>query len=269
MMERQEAAGIDLKHETAAHDEAKTTLEDAVERRDGVLGDIGVQEARRGEERTALVAELPTDLVELYDKLRSRGGPGAGELVGEPLRRVPAGDRPQRAARHPGRGPRRGRALRELRGDPGARRDGRRARDERPGAAAAWTGRGRGGPDADAAAAPRAVAALGGAPLLRARQPGADRGWAAPRRPPRRRRSPARVPRPPRRSSSARRWRGPADRGRRSPGRSGWRSRSTSGFIETDFGSWEGMTFREAAERDPEVHRAWLGDPSVAPPEGE
>ena len=41
------------------------------------------------------------------------------------------------------------------------------------------------------------------------------------------------------------------------------------GFIETDFGSWEGMTFREAAERDPEVHRAWLGDPSVAPPEGE
>lgn len=82
VMERQEAAGIDLKHETAAHDEAKTALEDAVERRDGVLDDIGVQEARRGEERTALVAELPADLVELYDKLRARGGPGAGELVG-------------------------------------------------------------------------------------------------------------------------------------------------------------------------------------------
>ncbi|WP_373696151.1 histidine phosphatase family protein [Actinomycetospora aurantiaca] len=41
------------------------------------------------------------------------------------------------------------------------------------------------------------------------------------------------------------------------------------GFIETDFGGWEGLTFREAAERDPEVHRTWLGDPSVAPPEGE
>ncbi|MFC5062247.1 histidine phosphatase family protein [Actinomycetospora atypica] len=41
------------------------------------------------------------------------------------------------------------------------------------------------------------------------------------------------------------------------------------GFIETDFGSWEGLTFREAAGRDPEVHRTWLGDPSVAPPEGE
>lgn len=41
------------------------------------------------------------------------------------------------------------------------------------------------------------------------------------------------------------------------------------GFIETDFGSWEGLTFREAAERDPEVHGTWLGDPSVAPPQGE
>ncbi|WP_372460740.1 histidine phosphatase family protein [Actinomycetospora endophytica] len=41
------------------------------------------------------------------------------------------------------------------------------------------------------------------------------------------------------------------------------------GFTETDFGGWEGLTFREAADRDPEVHRAWLGDTAVAPPEGE
>lgn len=41
------------------------------------------------------------------------------------------------------------------------------------------------------------------------------------------------------------------------------------GFTETDFGGWEGLTFREAAERDPEVHRAWLGDATVAPPDGE
>jgi ribonuclease H / adenosylcobalamin/alpha-ribazole phosphatase len=41
------------------------------------------------------------------------------------------------------------------------------------------------------------------------------------------------------------------------------------GFIETDFGSWEGLTFREAAEQDPDVHAAWLGDPSMAPPQGE
>jgi len=40
-------------------------------------------------------------------------------------------------------------------------------------------------------------------------------------------------------------------------------------LIETDFGAWEGLTFREAAERDPELHGRWLGDTSVAPPGGE
>jgi ribonuclease H / adenosylcobalamin/alpha-ribazole phosphatase len=40
-------------------------------------------------------------------------------------------------------------------------------------------------------------------------------------------------------------------------------------LIETDFGSWEGLTFGEAAERDPEVHRLWLRNTSVTPPEGE
>ncbi|MFD9735165.1 bifunctional RNase H/acid phosphatase [Umezawaea sp. NPDC059074] len=41
------------------------------------------------------------------------------------------------------------------------------------------------------------------------------------------------------------------------------------GLIETDFGAWEGLTFTEAASRDPELHRRWLGDTSVAPPGGE
>ncbi len=82
VMERQEAAGVDLQHETDAHAAATTALEDAVERRDGVLGDIGTTELRRGEERTTLVAELPADLVELYDKLRAKSGVGAGELTG-------------------------------------------------------------------------------------------------------------------------------------------------------------------------------------------
>jgi len=40
-------------------------------------------------------------------------------------------------------------------------------------------------------------------------------------------------------------------------------------LIETDFGAWEGLTFREASERDPEVHRTWLRDTGVAPPGGE
>lgn len=41
------------------------------------------------------------------------------------------------------------------------------------------------------------------------------------------------------------------------------------GLTETDFGVWEGLTFREAAERDPELHTRWMGDTAVAPPGGE
>jgi ribonuclease H / adenosylcobalamin/alpha-ribazole phosphatase len=40
-------------------------------------------------------------------------------------------------------------------------------------------------------------------------------------------------------------------------------------LIETDFGAWEGLTFSEAAERDPKLHRSWLRDTSVTPPDGE
>src|SRR4029079_11475853 len=40
-------------------------------------------------------------------------------------------------------------------------------------------------------------------------------------------------------------------------------------LIETDFGGWERLTFDEAAERDPDLHRRWLRDTSVKPPDGE
>ncbi len=40
-------------------------------------------------------------------------------------------------------------------------------------------------------------------------------------------------------------------------------------IIETDFGAWEGLTFAEAAQRDPDLHRRWLSDPSVPAPGGE
>lgn len=41
------------------------------------------------------------------------------------------------------------------------------------------------------------------------------------------------------------------------------------GLTETDFGAWEGLTFAEARDRDPELHTQWLTDISVAPPGGE
>ncbi|MFD3429060.1 bifunctional RNase H/acid phosphatase [Nocardia fluminea] len=45
--------------------------------------------------------------------------------------------------------------------------------------------------------------------------------------------------------------------------------RVLDGLTETDFGDWEGLTFAEAAERDPLLHRDWLGDPSIPAPGGE
>nr|WP_280234532.1 bifunctional RNase H/acid phosphatase [Nocardia cyriacigeorgica] len=46
-------------------------------------------------------------------------------------------------------------------------------------------------------------------------------------------------------------------------------TQTCDGLIETDFGDWEGLTFAEAAERDPQRHSAWLGDPSQPAPGGE
>ena len=40
-------------------------------------------------------------------------------------------------------------------------------------------------------------------------------------------------------------------------------------LIETDFGAWEGLTFAEAAERDPDLHSRWLRDTATTPPGGE
>jgi broad specificity phosphatase PhoE/ribonuclease HI len=41
------------------------------------------------------------------------------------------------------------------------------------------------------------------------------------------------------------------------------------GLIETDFGAWDGLTFNEAAQHDPELHGRWLRDASIKPPGGE
>ncbi|NKQ57367.1 bifunctional RNase H/acid phosphatase [Amycolatopsis sp. K13G38] len=49
----------------------------------------------------------------------------------------------------------------------------------------------------------------------------------------------------------------------------GGRVETHQGLLETDFGEWEGLTFAEAAERDPELHGSWIRDTTVAPPGGE
>ncbi len=40
-------------------------------------------------------------------------------------------------------------------------------------------------------------------------------------------------------------------------------------LIETDYGSWDGYTVAEARQKWPDEIAAWLGDPTVAPPDGE
>ncbi|MGA9870194.1 MAG: bifunctional RNase H/acid phosphatase [Rhodococcus sp. (in: high G+C Gram-positive bacteria)] len=40
-------------------------------------------------------------------------------------------------------------------------------------------------------------------------------------------------------------------------------------LTETDFGAWEGLTFKEASTQFPDVHQRWLGDTSVSAPGGE
>ncbi len=49
----------------------------------------------------------------------------------------------------------------------------------------------------------------------------------------------------------------------------GGRVETHQGLLETDFGDWEGLTFKEAAERDPELHSRWLRDFTVPAPGGE
>ncbi|WP_367041403.1 bifunctional RNase H/acid phosphatase [Streptomyces sp. Je 1-332] len=45
--------------------------------------------------------------------------------------------------------------------------------------------------------------------------------------------------------------------------------RVDEGLRETDFGSWEGLTFGEVRARQPEELNAWLASPDAAPPGGE
>lgn len=45
--------------------------------------------------------------------------------------------------------------------------------------------------------------------------------------------------------------------------------RIEDGLRETDFGSWEGLTFGEVRSRRPEELNAWLASPEAAPPGGE
>jgi uncharacterized protein len=81
VMEQREALGAHLDHARAALDAAERELTAVTERRDAGLADIDAAEAGRRRDRDAVVAELPADLLALYEKRRTAGGTGAALLL--------------------------------------------------------------------------------------------------------------------------------------------------------------------------------------------
>ncbi|MGH3673245.1 MAG: zinc ribbon domain-containing protein [Pseudonocardiaceae bacterium] len=80
VMERREATGTDLERDRTAHAGIEQRHLDAIRRRDEALADLGSTEARRSQERSTLLDELPPELVTLYERIRTRNGTGAALL---------------------------------------------------------------------------------------------------------------------------------------------------------------------------------------------
>ncbi|MGH3916213.1 MAG: zinc ribbon domain-containing protein [Pseudonocardiaceae bacterium] len=80
VMERREATGADIDRSRGVLTEIEQRLADATTRRDDALGDLASIEARRLGERSALLADLPEDLVALYERIRAQKGTGAALL---------------------------------------------------------------------------------------------------------------------------------------------------------------------------------------------
>ena len=81
VMEQREAVGSHLDHARVTLEAAEGELAAVVERRDAALADIDAGEAGRRRDREAVLADLPADLVALYEKRREQTGTGAALLV--------------------------------------------------------------------------------------------------------------------------------------------------------------------------------------------
>lgn len=80
LMERREAADMEVQRAAAEVDKAEQDLQDAVTRRDEVLADLDATQARRDADRNALVPKFPEALLKAYDRVREQRGIGAGLL---------------------------------------------------------------------------------------------------------------------------------------------------------------------------------------------
>jgi len=80
IMERREAVGKDAELARTALAAAEEQLDDARRRRDHALADLDAAEQRRTADRSAVIAELPAELLALYSRIRSQKGTGAALL---------------------------------------------------------------------------------------------------------------------------------------------------------------------------------------------
>ncbi|MBV9651698.1 MAG: hypothetical protein JO296_16400 [Pseudonocardiales bacterium] len=80
VMERREATETELERGRAGLAEIEQRRFDAVRRRDAALADLDATETTRKQQRQAIIGELPTELVALYERIRARNGTGAALL---------------------------------------------------------------------------------------------------------------------------------------------------------------------------------------------
>ncbi len=80
LMERRETAASTLEGVGARIDEARSAKDQALTRRDATLAELEKDQQARAEARALLVAQLPTDLLGLYEKVRESTGMGAALL---------------------------------------------------------------------------------------------------------------------------------------------------------------------------------------------
>ncbi|MFE0377952.1 zinc ribbon domain-containing protein [Streptomyces inhibens] len=81
VMERREAAQERVTELTARVEAIQAKVDDAAARRDAACAEIDAEAATATKERELTVADIPADLLKLYDKIRSKeGGVGAARL---------------------------------------------------------------------------------------------------------------------------------------------------------------------------------------------
>ena len=120
VMERAEEAQRTLDSLTAQLTDTDAEIAELTAARDARLAEIDQALGELDGQRGPIVADLPADLLALYDRLReSKGGVGAALLRAAALRGLQPRPRPRRGRHDPGRGRRRGDPVRRVQPDPG------------------------------------------------------------------------------------------------------------------------------------------------------